>query len=62
MSLQWIELALWPDCDVVDLFAPNGFKAKFTTTRVIVDSTECIIKKPSSLFMRNTHATFLMNL
>jgi len=57
MSLQWIEVSLWPDCDVVH-FSPDGFKAKFATTRVIVDGTECLIKKPSSLFMHNTHASF----
>jgi len=57
MSLQWIEVYLWPDCYMVHFFAPDGFKAKFTTTRVIVDGTECLIKKPSSLFTHNTHAS-----
>ena len=61
MSLQWIEVSLWPDCDVVHFFSPDGFKAKFTT-RVIVDGTECPIKKPLSLFMHHTHTSFLMNL
>ena len=45
MSLQWREISLWPDHDVVCFFAPDGFKAKFPTTRVIVDGTECLIKK-----------------
>ena len=36
MSLQWIEVYLWPDRDVVHFFSPDGFKAKFATTRVII--------------------------
>ena len=62
MSLQCIELSPWPDCNVVYFFAPDSFEAKFATTRVIVDSTECIIKKSSSLFMHNIHESVLMNL
>ena len=42
MSLQWRKVSL----DVVRFFAPDGFKAKFPT-RVIVDGTECLIKKPT---------------
>jgi len=61
MSLQWIDVYLWPDYDVVHFFAPDSFKAKVATTRVIVGSTECLIKKPPSLFMHHTHASFLMN-
>ena len=61
MSLHWIEVPLWPDCDVVHFFTPDGFKAK-VATRVIVDGTECLIKIPSSLLMHNTQTSFLMNL
>ncbi|XP_069117620.1 uncharacterized protein [Argopecten irradians] len=46
MSKQWQEINIWPSRSLVRYFAPSDFKAKFPTTRVIVDGTECPIKKP----------------
>ncbi len=44
---QLKELNLWPTQEVVREHAPKDFKAKFPTTRVILDGTECPIEKPS---------------
>lgn len=46
MSKQWRELDIWPSRDLVSYFCPTDFKAKFPKTRVIVDGTECGIKRP----------------
>lgn len=48
MSKQWRELDLWPERELVHHFAPTSFFEKFPTTRVIVDGTECPIKKPKA--------------
>lgn len=48
MSKQWKELNLWPERDLVHYYAPAGFKKQFPNTRVIVDGTECPVKKPKS--------------
>ena len=48
MSLQWKEINLWPDRDIVHFYAPSDFKRKFPMTRAIFDGTECPIKKPSA--------------
>lgn len=46
MSLQWREVSIWPSQEVVRFYAPTDFKNKFPTTRVIIDGTECPIKRP----------------
>ena len=46
LSLQWGEINLWPDRELVTFYAPNDFVDKFPNTRVIVDGTECPIKQP----------------
>ena len=46
MSVQWREVSIWPDRDMVRFYAPQDFKAKFPSTRVIVDGTECPVQKP----------------
>ena len=46
MYRQWKELNIWPSKDLVRYYAPSDFKAKFPTTRAIVDGTECPIQKP----------------
>lgn len=46
-SRQWGELNLWPSRELVSFFAPSDFKAKFPTTRVVIDGTEIPIEKPS---------------
>ena len=46
MSLQWRELNLWPNRDLVKFYAPSGFKTEYPNCRVIIDGTECPIKKP----------------
>ncbi len=48
MSLQWREVELWPNRDIVQFHAPSDFKAKFPKTRVVFDGTECPIKKPKA--------------
>ena len=46
MSLQWRELQLWGNRDLIHFYTPTGFKNDFPKTRVIIDGTECPIKKP----------------
>lgn len=46
MSLQWGEINLWPDRNLVRFYAPHDFADKFPNTRVIVDGTECPINQP----------------
>lgn len=48
MARQWRELNIWPSRNLVRYFSPSDFKAKFPTTRVIVDGTECPVKKPKA--------------
>lgn len=43
---QWSEIDIWGTRDLVSFFMPSDFKAKFPTTRIILDGTECPIKKP----------------
>ncbi|XP_061190649.1 uncharacterized protein LOC133198614 [Saccostrea echinata] len=56
MSKQWQEVNIWPSRSLVKYFAPSDFKAKFPTTRIIVDGTKCPIKKPKA--PRAQQATF----
>ena len=46
MALQWRELPIWVTRDLARYYAPSDFKKKFPETRVIVDGTECPVKKP----------------
>ena len=48
MAKQWREINIWPSQELVRFFAPSGFKKHYPKTRVIVDGTECGIKKPSN--------------
>jgi len=59
MSKQWREANIWPCQKLVRYFIPSDFKAKFPCTRVIVDGTECPIKKPKSpLAQQATWSTY----
>jgi len=41
------------------MFAPSGFKRRYTTTRVIIDGTECPIQKPSlPIAQQSTYSTY----
>jgi len=40
------ELNLFVPKDIVDEYMPSGFKAKFGSTRIILDATEVPINKP----------------
>ena len=46
LAASWDDIDWWPSRELVSFFAPSDFKAKFPTTRAIVDGTECQIKKP----------------
>ncbi len=59
MSLQWRELNIWGNRDLVRFYAPEGFKRDFPKTRVIIDGTECPIKKPSlPTAQQSTYSTY----
>ena len=45
MSLQWREYPLWVPRDLVRSFSPSGFKQDYPSTRVIIDGTECPVRK-----------------
>lgn len=47
MALQWREISIWPPQEVVRFYAPTDCKAKFPSTRVMIDGTECPIRKPA---------------
>ena len=46
MALQWGEIKLWPSSDMV-IFMPSGLAQHFCRTRVILDCTDCPVKRPS---------------
>ena len=54
--LQWKEINIWPVRELVKHFTPADFKLKFPSTRLIIDGTECPIKKPKT--PRAQQATF----
>ena len=56
MSLQWREYSVWPSRDLVRFFMPFSFKQQFPTTRVIIDGTECPVKKQK--FPTSQQSTF----
>lgn len=45
---QWGKLDIWPSCDLVNFYMPEGFKKSYPSTRVIVDGTEIPIDKPKN--------------
>lgn len=59
MALQWEEQNWWPCRDTVRYFAPSDFYAKYPTTRVIIDGTECPVQKPQQpLAQQATYSTY----
>lgn len=45
------EINIWPTREAVDMSMPEAFKAKYKTTRVIIDCTEVKCQMPSSLHL-----------
>ena len=59
MYLQWGEVNLWAERNVVSFNMPSDFKRQFPRTRVVVDGTEFPIKKPSApLAQQATFSTY----
>jgi hypothetical protein len=59
MHCQWRELNLWPSQNLVRYFCPQDFKSNFPKTRVILDGTECPMKKPQNpLSQQKTFSTY----
>lgn len=59
MSLQWRELDIWPSRDLVQFYSPIDFKKKFPSTRIIIDGTECPVKRPSMpVAQQSTFSTY----
>ena len=46
-------IPIWLPRDEIDRLMPNEFKAKFASTRVIVDCTEIICQMPSSMVLNS---------
>lgn len=46
MFHQWNEICWWPSRSNVSFFAPSDFRMKFPAVRVVVDGTECPLKRP----------------
>jgi len=55
MFLQWEEVNWWPSSDSVQFHQLQGFKTKFPSTRVIIDGTECPIKKPKEPILQHSN-------
>ncbi|XP_052227343.1 uncharacterized protein LOC127842053 [Dreissena polymorpha] len=59
MSKQWREVNIWPSGELVRYFMPTDFKIKFPKTRIIIDGTECPIKKPKApRAQQSTYSTY----
>ncbi|XP_053393114.1 uncharacterized protein LOC128555267 [Mercenaria mercenaria] len=59
MSKQWREANIWPSQNLVRYFMPSDFKLKFPKTRIIIDGTECPIKKPKApRAQQSTYSTY----
>ena len=59
MSKQWREANIWPSQNLVRHFMPSDFKSKFPKTRIIIDGTECPIKKPKApRAQQSTYSTY----
>ncbi|XP_053390474.1 uncharacterized protein LOC123549725 [Mercenaria mercenaria] len=48
MYRQWGELDIWPSQKLDRYFAPTSFRRHYPNTRVIIDGTECSIRKPKN--------------
>ena len=48
MALQWQEINILPSKGLVSFYSPRNVKKSFPPTRVIIDGTECPIKKPKN--------------
>jgi len=46
---QFKEVDIWPSKELVENYMPSDFRAKFPSTRCILDGTEFPIEKPSNL-------------
>ncbi|CAC5425311.1 unnamed protein product [Mytilus coruscus] len=58
-QLSWKEINIWPERYLVRFFSPYNFKRQFPTTRIIIDGTECPIRKPrSSIAQQSTFSTY----
>ena len=44
-ALQWREINIWPEMEVVTFYASSNFRQKFPNTRAIFDGTECPLQK-----------------
>ena len=53
MYLQLGQINIWPSRELVNETMPEDFKAKYPTTRVIIDCTEVRCEMPSSLFLNS---------
>jgi len=49
MYLRLIQINIWPSRETIDITMPDDFKAKYKSTRVIIDCTEIRCQMPSSL-------------
>lgn len=59
MARQWREVNIWPERDIVRFFSPRDFRAKFPSTRLIIDGTECPVMKPKSpIAQQSTFSTY----
>lgn len=59
MAFQWGETDWWPSRDLVNFNMPSDFQMKFPNTRVIIDGTECPIKKPKKpVLQQSTFSTY----
>ncbi|CAC5413894.1 unnamed protein product [Mytilus coruscus] len=59
MFHQWKEINIWPERDLVRFFSPYNFRRQFPTTRIIIDGTECPIRKPRSpIAQQSTFSTY----
>ncbi len=59
MALEWGEVDWWPSQDLVRFYSPSDFRAKFPTTRVIVDGTEIPMNKPKQpVAQQATYSTY----
>jgi hypothetical protein len=53
MYLKFGQINIWPSRDVVKETMTEAFKAKYTSTRVIIDCTEVKCEMPSSLLLNS---------
>jgi len=53
MYLKLGHINIWPSREVTNATMPEDFKAKYPTTRVIIDCTEVRCEMPSSLLLNS---------